>query len=368
MRQKYIWSMVGEVGTQTHLRTRLSCRSITTTCCAVITALTLITPCYAQSSPPVRRLTSRATLARKIDNIVEAGRRELRLPSVSIAIMRGHKLVLAKGYGLADRATGTPARAHTIYAIGSISKQFTAAAIMKLYEEGRLQLDEPVTKYLHDYRAAQTPVPTIRNLLVQNSGLPEWNKLPDMQNIDTGDASRFELPKMVELISRQPQLYRPGDWWSYSNSNYTVLAAVVQQVSGTAHDEYLARTFFEPLRLKSTGGCASARMATGDRRAVGYQDNNSYAPSPDHNEGESLHRTGWALLECDGSRGVDAGPCRREGCVQQLVRADDNASSGSCWIRPTVRLRAFHASAGRAASNMAHRRCGRIYSSIGVLS
>jgi len=212
--------------------------------------------------------------------MVEAGRRELRLPSVSIAIMRGHKLVLAKGYGLADRATGASATAHTVYAIGSLSKQFTAAAIMKLYEQGRLQLDEPVTKYLHDYRAAQTPVPTIRNLLVQNSGLPEWNELPDMQNIDTGDASRFELPKMVELISRQPQLYRPGDWWSYSNSNYTILAAVVQQVSSTAHDEYLARTFFEPLGLKSTGGCASARTAGGYRRAVGYQDSNSYALRP----------------------------------------------------------------------------------------
>lgn len=267
-------------GTQTLLQTRLIRRSITTTCCAVITALTLITPCDSQSSTPVRRVTSRATPVRKIDNIVEAGRRELRLPSVSIAIMRGHKLVLAKGYGLADRAARAPATAHTIYGIGSLSKQFTAAAIMKLYEEGRLQLDEPVTKYLHDYRAAQTTVPTIRNLLLQNSGLPEWDELPEMQDIDTGDASRFELSRMIDVIARQPQLYRPGDWWSYSNSNYTVLAAVVQQVSGTAHDEYLARTFFEPLGLKSTGGCASARMAEGDRRAAGYQDNNSYALRP----------------------------------------------------------------------------------------
>lgn len=75
--------------------------------------------------------------------------------------------------------------------------------------------------------------------------------------------------RMVELIARQPQVYRPGDWWSYSNSNYTVLAAVIERVSGVSYDEYLARTFFEPLGLSSTGGCASARMAEGDRRATG---------------------------------------------------------------------------------------------------
>ena len=216
-------SEASNAGTQL-LQTRLSCRSITTTCFAVITALTLITPCSSQSSTPVKRVTSRTTLARKIDAIVEASRHELKLPSVSIAVIRGHKLVLAKGYELADRAAGAPATAHTIYAIGSLSKQFTAAAIMKLYEEGRLQLDEPVTKYLHDYRAAQTTVPTIRNLLLQNSGLPEWNELPDMQNIDTGDASRFELPKNGRtdcapaaglssrrlVVVQQLQLHRPG--------------------------------------------------------------------------------------------------------------------------------------------------------------
>jgi hypothetical protein len=118
---------------------------------------------------------------------------------------------------------------------------------MKLVEAGRLRLDQPITKFLPSYRAVQPPVPTIRNLLLQNSGLPEWNELPEMQNVDSGDATRFELSRMIDLIARQSQLYRPGDWWSYSNSNYTVLAAVIERVSGVSYDEYLARTFFEPL-------------------------------------------------------------------------------------------------------------------------
>ncbi len=280
MKSSVTFSGAPNTGTQTLFQTRLSCRSITATCGAVITALTLITPCYSQSSTPARRVTSRATLARKIDAIVEASRRELNLPSVSVAIMRGHKLVLAKGYGFADRAASAPATAHTIYAIGSLSKQITAAAIMKLYEEGRLQLDEPVTKYLPEYRATQTPVPTIRNLLQQNSGLPAWDDLPEFQDVDTGNPDRFELFKMVDVIACQPLFYRPGEWWSYSNSNYTVLAAVVERITGMRHDEYLVGAFFDRLGLRSMGGCASSRSASGGQRAVGYQDSRSYALRP----------------------------------------------------------------------------------------
>jgi len=258
----------------------MSRRCTTVTCCVAITAVTLITSfSSSQSVTPVRRLASHANSAQKVDPIVEAGRHELKLPGVSIAVMLGHKLVLAKGYGEADHKAGTPATERTIYAIGSISKQFTAAAIMKLYEQGRLELDEPVTKYLSEYRAART-VPTIRNLLQQNSGLPAWDDLPEFQDVDTGDARRFELLKLVDVIARQSPLYRPGEWWSYSNSNYTVLAAVVERITGTRHDEYLADTFFDHLDLQSTGGCESARVTSAGQRAVGYQDSDSYVLRP----------------------------------------------------------------------------------------
>jgi hypothetical protein len=125
---------------ETLLQTYMIFRRIAATCCAVITALTLITPCYSQSSATVRSVTPRAIPIRRLDAIMERSRDELKLPSISIAIMRGHKLVLAKAYGFADRAANSRATAHTIYAIGSLSKQFTAAAIMKLNEEGELQL------------------------------------------------------------------------------------------------------------------------------------------------------------------------------------------------------------------------------------
>lgn len=247
---------------------------------AAVTALMWASPCSSQSPFPAKRISTGMNLTRKVDRIVEAGRRELNLPSVSIAIMQGHRLVLAKGYGVADREAGISATARTIYAIGSLSKQFTAAAIMKLYEEGRLQLDEPASKYLPEFRSARTPVPTIRNLLQQNSGLPAWDDLPEFQEVDTGDAGRFELFKMVDVIARQPPLYRPGEWWSYSNSNYTALAAVVERVTDRPHDEYLASTFFDRLGLRSMGGCASARVASAGQRAVGYLESRTFALRP----------------------------------------------------------------------------------------
>jgi D-alanyl-D-alanine carboxypeptidase len=218
-----------------------------------------------------------------LDSIVERGRNELGIPGVSLAIMRGRTMILAKGYGFADRETGTAATAQTTYAIGSLSKQFTAAAIMKLVEQGRIRLGQPVSTYLPNYPPRQTTVPTIRNLLQQNSGFPEWEDLPGMQDPDTGEPignpSRFELSRMVDPIARQPLLYRAGDWWSYSNSNYTVLAAVLERATGMPLDDYLARTFFAPLGLRATEGCA-ARAASGSQLAVGYQDNKSYALRP----------------------------------------------------------------------------------------
>jgi D-alanyl-D-alanine carboxypeptidase len=289
-----------------------------------------------------------------IDSIVEQGRSEISLPGISLAIMRGDSLIVAKGYGLADRETGTLATAHTIYAIGSISKQFTAAAIMKLVEAGRLRLDEPITKYVPSYRAARTPVLTLRNLLQQNSGLPEWDELPEMQNIDGGDPSRFELSRMVHVIARQPQLYGAGDWWSYSNSNYTVLAAVIEQVTGGGHDEYLAGAFFEPLGLSSTGGCASARLARAGRRATGYQDNTSPVVRP------------LTAIKAKAYTGP-GGLCSNAVDLMMWMRAliDGRAVSlnslrqmtTAVAVRagfPPLRFRAVHPPAGRPASDMAH--------------
>ena len=246
---------------------------------AALLALLTAGPAFSGPATPG---ASAAHMAARIDPIVEASRRELHLPGVSVAIMRGHDLVLAKGYGEADHAAGTPATDRTVYAIGSLSKQVTAAGIMRLHEQGRLALDDPVSKYLPEYRPAPGPGPTIRNLLRQDAGLIAWDDLPQFEDLGTTEEpQRFELPRLAEAIARQPPQFAPGTWWSYSNSNYTLLAAVIERVSGRRHDEYLQEALFDRLGLRSMAGCGAPRaVAPAAPRAPGYQDSRSYELRP----------------------------------------------------------------------------------------
>ena len=169
---------------------------------------------------------------------------------------------------IASRAR--PPSEHTIYPIGSLSKQITAAAVMKLVEQGRIQLDEPLATYLPAYRPTSGQMPTVRQLLLQTSGIPTWDDLPDLQDIDSGNADRFTRARMIDVLAKAPALYPAGEWWSYSNSNYFLLAAAIEHVTGMSHDRYLAEIFFAPLGLGSTGGCTSERIMAAADRAVGY--------------------------------------------------------------------------------------------------
>src|SRR6266545_2720917 len=234
----------------------------------LIAAVTGVISCSSRTAPgqPV----AGAALTGAIDSVVEASRSDLALPGVSMAILRGQTLLLAKGYGLADRESGRPSSGRAIYPIGSLSKQITAAAVMKLVEQGRIDLDEPLATYLPQYRPQSGQMPSIRQLLLQTSGIPAWDDLPEFQDIDSGPADRFTRARMLDVLARAPALYRPGDWWSYSNSNYFLLAAVIEGVTAMPHDRYLEETFFAPLGLGSTGGCASEWIARAAERAVGY--------------------------------------------------------------------------------------------------
>jgi D-alanyl-D-alanine carboxypeptidase len=222
--------------------------------------------------PPVRQRPPVVDTAR-IDAIVEASQRELHLPAVSLAIMQGHSVVLARGYGLADREASTPASAETIYPVGSISKQFTAAAVMKLVESGRIDLDTPVTSYVPEYRPTSGTSPTIRQLLQQTAGLLAWDDLPEGRAFlaQAPGAEALDLDRIVRLLGPVPPLFAPGTWWSYSNSNYSLLAKAIENVTGAPYERHIDRALIEPLALRSTGECASARIEHASNHAMGYE-------------------------------------------------------------------------------------------------
>ena len=227
---------------------------------AVAAALLLAAPALAaQSAAPAAPPSDapRRTLEQGVDSIARAA---LGIPiaGLSVAVMRGDSLLLAKGYGTASRERGRAADAGTIYEIGSITKQLTAAAVLRLAEQGRLTLDDPIGTHLPAL-AGRAPAVTLRHLLSHTSGLSRaWA---------VADLTRAASPAAVvdSLAARAPE-FAPGERYAYNNNGYILLGLVVERVAGTPYAEHLRATLLEPLGLASTMPCPDAppaRLATG---------------------------------------------------------------------------------------------------------
>lgn len=195
-----------------------------------------------------------------VESIANRDLDELEISGMSVAIMRGDEMVHAEGYGLADRERRARATSDTIYRIASLTKQFTAAGVMKLVEGGKVSLDEPITTYLQEYQP-HGPAPTVRHLLHQTAGLTH------VRSEDLGDdPPRTTLLAAALRFGQVPPRFEPNAWWSYSNTNYVFLAALIERVSGKAYFEFLHDALIQPLGLTRTAGCE----VLGKKRAIGY--------------------------------------------------------------------------------------------------
>ena len=171
---------------------------------------------------------------------------------LTIGVARGGA-VFAKGYGQADASTGEPASADTVYPICSISKNFATAAILKLAESGKLELNAPVARYF-----AQDPLPgrtvTVRQLLNHTSGAGSYNEGADWSALA---ASPIPHDRMLVRIASAPRA-TPGASWGYSNSAFYVAGLLVERLVGKSYWEYLAQAFFEPLGMSHASPCTAA--------------------------------------------------------------------------------------------------------------
>ena len=197
-------------------------------------------------------------LQRFTDSVAMAMLQSRSVPGVSVVVTRGADVLIAKGYGLANRDTRTAATPRTVYQLGSISKQFTAAAVMRLAEKGMLRLDDAVSRHLPEYRPQGDSV-RLSHLLHQTSGIREEFMLPRYGEL-IGDTTRPNA-ELMALIEREPLGFAPGSRWSYSNSNYALLAAILERVTGKPYERVLADEFFEPLRLTSLQWCSDVRRS-----------------------------------------------------------------------------------------------------------
>jgi CubicO group peptidase (beta-lactamase class C family) len=157
------------------------------------------------------------------------------------------KIELVKGYGfvnLEHRIKNTP---QTIYHIASVNKPITAVGVMYLHQNGGLNINDPVSKYLSDYPSGNKI--TIKNLLSQTSGIPSYNRFPDY-----GDYAKKEnsLKEVVDWFKDKDLLFEPGSKYGYSNSNYVLLAYIIENISGLTYQNFMEKSIFEPLQMEHT--------------------------------------------------------------------------------------------------------------------
>ncbi len=168
---------------------------------------------------------------------------------LSIAVTRGPEVILARGYGYSDLAAKTPATADTRYQIGSVTKQFTAAAVMRLVEQGKIALGDSITRYLPDFPTQGHDV-TIYQLLTHTSGIRSYTSFLSLD-------SHYTTQAIYDSIKAQPFDFAPGTAWRYDNSGYFLLGLILQKVTGQPYAELLRDEFFRPLGLTHTGYCGA---------------------------------------------------------------------------------------------------------------
>jgi len=186
-----------------------------------------------------------------LDKVVDAIFGELiktNWPGVAVLVAKEGKVLFKKGYGLASLEHGVPVTPQTKFRIGSITKQFTAAAILKLQEEGKLSVEDKLTKYIPDFPRGDEV--TIRHLLTHTSGIHSYTSKPDF--MDTARVP-VKAEDLIKSFKNDPYDFDPGKKWAYNNSGFFLLGYIIEKVSGQSYGDFLREKFFAPLGMKDTG-------------------------------------------------------------------------------------------------------------------
>ncbi len=206
----------------------------------------------------------------KVDDFVQAALKQQRIPGLALAVMRDGKIVKAKGYGLANVELNVPVIPETIFQSGSTGKQFTAMAIMMLVEDGKLGLDDKISKYLPGAPETWKDI-TVRHLLTHTSGIHDYwdGGLPEPPPQEFDLRAEMTEDQMLQKIEAYPPDFAPGEKWRYSNSGYLLLGLVIHKASGKFYGDFLQERVFGPLGMKATRIISEADIIP--NRSSGYR-------------------------------------------------------------------------------------------------
>ncbi len=189
-------------------------------------------------------------------------------PGCTVAVESFGRPSLTAAFGMADLEHAVPNTPDTVFEVGSVSKQFTAAAVLLLAERGKISLDDDVRRYFPELPQYGRPI-AIRNLLNHTSGLRDWGEIEQIAGWPR-TTREYTHAHVLEILSRQHALnYTPGENWSYTNSGYNLAAMLVERVTGAKLQAFCRSEFFEPLGMKSTEWRDNFRRIV-PNRAIAY--------------------------------------------------------------------------------------------------
>ncbi len=230
----------------------------------MLLGIAIATPLSAQ-----RGLPARAAAAKVADSLAKAFVANGSSPSVAIALMRGNDTILVKAYGAANLELETPATTASVYRVGSVTKQFTSAAVMQLVEAAKIRLDDSIAAYLPRLPAAWRAV-TIRQLLNHTSGIPSYTDIGMSWVRRWGE--EMSPDTLVALTATAPMWFAPGTKWQYDNTGYILLGMLIEKVSGRPWEVELTERFFKPFGLANTRNCLTTPLIP--HRVTGYSKEN----------------------------------------------------------------------------------------------
>lgn len=187
-------------------------------------------------------------------------------PGAAVVVTENGVVIYRGGQGVADVEAGTPITAETVFRLASITKQFTSATILQLAQEGKLSLDDPLSKFIPDYPADGANV-TVRQLLNHTSGIQSYTGIVGWMT-EAKTARAFTTKELIDEFKDMPMQFQPGEKFAYNNSGYIVLGAIIEDVTGKSWNDAIVARISEPLGLSSIASFADE--GTVPKMAVGY--------------------------------------------------------------------------------------------------
>lgn len=258
-------------------------------------AALLLAPLWALSAPADAMPPSKAKVA-ELAGAALAENCDANAPGMAVLIARGDEVLFRSACGRASLELGLPLAPEHVFRLASVTKQFAAAGLLRLVDEGRLSLADPLSRFLPDYPNAEAI--RLDMLLNHSSGIRSYTDMPEIMT-GGGIMKDLSTAELIDSFKSEPPDFVPGEAWHYNNSGYVLVGAVIEAATGMPWDSYLSQAFFEPLGMSHTRGGHAAASAVVPGLVPGYRREGEHWAPKRHLSMSQPHAAGALLSNVD---------------------------------------------------------------------